>query len=140
MKKNKKIKKEEWRKVYSDIKEKMAGSGEENMNTIVKYCAENNLSMQDYFPDFFWASQIGNGWFIPGNNELELLVQSCGFDSIGITHPLYFSEKTTKGELELYDKFDADRSGFVRLLNKATMGIDYYWFSSSGGAGYWPRD
>lgn len=65
-------------------------------------------------------------------------MHSCGFDSVGVTHHVMFTDRKTKGTWDLYDKFDEDRPEFVKLLSKATMGIDYYWFSLIGGASFWP--
>lgn len=50
-------------------------SGDENMRVIASYCKNNGLDMAKYFPAFAWAAQLGEGWFIPGNAELELYAQ-----------------------------------------------------------------
>ena len=46
--------------------------GEENQKAIVAYCGEGNFDMEKYFRQNYWAEQLGEGWFIPGNYELEL--------------------------------------------------------------------
>lgn len=46
--------------------------GEENQKAIVAYCEESDFDMEKYFRQNYWAEQLGEGWFIPGNYELEL--------------------------------------------------------------------
>ena len=47
--------------------------GEINMKSVQQFCDENNLDIQCYFPSFYWATTIGNNWFIPGAHEAELI-------------------------------------------------------------------
>ena len=62
--------------------ENLAGAttayGQENADIIANYCADNNLDMSLYFPDQAWAAELGNGWFIPGNAELEIFATFMG--------------------------------------------------------------
>lgn len=47
--------------------------GEINMKAILQFCEDNNYDMQTYFPAFYWATTIGDKWFIPGSYEVELI-------------------------------------------------------------------
>jgi len=51
---------------------KLGKDGEENQKAIVSYCQENGVNIEKAFPFQAWAAQLGDGWFIPGDNELEL--------------------------------------------------------------------
>lgn len=54
-------------------------TGVENSQNIANYCEENGLPMETYFPEVYWASQLGDGWFIPGTAELELYAQTIAY-------------------------------------------------------------
>ena len=43
------------------------------MKSLAAYCTEKSIDMSSYFFPESWAIQLGEGWFIPGNYELELL-------------------------------------------------------------------
>lgn len=62
--------------------ENLAGAtsayGKENAEIYANYCTENGLDMSIYFPDQAWAAELGNGWFIPGNAELEKYAEFMG--------------------------------------------------------------
>lgn len=63
------------RKAIEDIASQNSEYGEENQKAIVAYCEESNFDMEKYFRQNYWAEQLGEGWFIPGNYELELYSQ-----------------------------------------------------------------
>lgn len=48
--------------------------GKENAELIRTYCKDNDVDMATYFPEQYWATQLGEGWFIPGVYELEQYV------------------------------------------------------------------
>ena len=56
--------------------------GEENTKAIFEYCSANNVDLELYFPAFSYASRLGEGWFVPGNHELEL-ISKVFVDSLG---------------------------------------------------------
>lgn len=68
-----KLKKKEKEKRFTDLVPMLTDYGEENMLAIQQYCKDKNLSLKDNFPCQYWAMQLGEGWYIPGDNELELL-------------------------------------------------------------------
>jgi len=56
--------------------------GEQNTKAVFDYCAANGVDMELYFPAFSYASRLGEGWFVPGNDELEL-VSKTFVESLG---------------------------------------------------------
>ena len=60
-----------WKKAFADLKGKTGADGKENAEIYAEYCKENGLSLAEVFTDIEWASRLGKGWFIPGDNELE---------------------------------------------------------------------
>lgn len=70
---------------YNGLRGLTSEYGKENAIIIAKYCEENNIAMEDYCPDQVWATQLGDGWYIPGNAELELYAQFLGHE-IGEGH------------------------------------------------------
>ena len=78
--------------VYQEVAKLNTDFGSDNQKAIVKYCQDNNLELGEYFLDTKWASQLGDGWFIPGNHELELFCISFGLglgDANGIKWALW---------------------------------------------------
>jgi len=47
--------------------------GKEVARFIKDYCEENGLTLGVYFPSQQWATLLGDGWYMPGNYELELM-------------------------------------------------------------------
>lgn len=72
--------KERTKKVQEiDITELLASNceyGETNMKSILEFCDKNGYDMKTYFPSHYWATTIGDKWFIPGAHEAELISQS----------------------------------------------------------------
>lgn len=56
---------------YMDLKELLGDEGEENRTIINKYCKEKKLPLSTFIGQDF-AESLGDGWFIPGDKELEL--------------------------------------------------------------------
>lgn len=69
------ISEKDLKKIYKEIAPKLGDDGEQNMAEIVKFCEEKGISMQNYFPEHYWAKSLGEGWYIPGNKELELIAK-----------------------------------------------------------------
>lgn len=67
-----KHKDKEWNEMYQNILSFNSEYGKENTQAILDYCIKNDISMQDWFPAYYWVTQLGNDWFIPGAHELEL--------------------------------------------------------------------
>ena len=62
--------------IYADVAKITNEKGEETQNAIVRYCRDNNIELGKYFFSAHWALQLGEGWFIPGNYELELFCKN----------------------------------------------------------------
>lgn len=71
----------EKKKVYEKLQKTLTDDGEDNAIAILEYCKNENLSLKDYFPGHYWASQLGEGWFVPGENEI---MKFAGFITGGI--------------------------------------------------------
>lgn len=69
------ISKKDLIKVYKEIIPNLSDDGEKNMTAITEYCEKQGISMQNYFPEHYWAKSLGEGWYIPGTKELELLAK-----------------------------------------------------------------
>lgn len=69
------------RKVHKQmLQENLNGTnGEQNAIDIANYCEQNGLPMETYFPEMYWAANLGEGWFIPGTDELELYANSIAY-------------------------------------------------------------
>lgn len=67
-----KHKDKEWNEMYQNILSINSEYGKENTQAILDYCIKNDISMQDWFPAYYWVTQLGEDWFIPGAHELEL--------------------------------------------------------------------
>lgn len=69
------------KKIYEKLQKTLSDAGEDNAIAISEYCQNENLSLKDYFPGHYWASQLGEGWFVPGENEI---MKFAGFITGGI--------------------------------------------------------
>ena len=56
--------------VFVDLIDRLTDKGKTNQEQIIAYCNENNISLNDIFPLQYWAKNLGEGWFIPGDQEL----------------------------------------------------------------------
>ena len=58
-------------------------SGRENMKNVIDYCDDKGISMEMYFNEYYWAQNLGEGWFIPGAEELEMFIRIFGYEAFG---------------------------------------------------------
>lgn len=58
--------------IPKELADKLSDSGQDNQIAIVSYCKEKGIALEKVFPFQFWASQIGEDWYIPGDKELSL--------------------------------------------------------------------
>lgn len=73
-----KLDKKAWKQIWADLNSQLGDYGEQNAKIVKDYCAEKNISL-NLFPHQYWASTLGEGWFIPGDEELRLFAQFfCG--------------------------------------------------------------
>ena len=61
----------ELKPLYTELVERLTNDGKVNAEQISLFCEEKGISMKDYFPTFFAAKEVGEGWFLPGDKELE---------------------------------------------------------------------
>ncbi len=78
--------------------------GKENMKNVIDYCNEKGIAMEMYFPEYHWAQSLGDGWFIPGAEEMEMFIKIYGYEAFGIKHAQGISAhaKSTKSALNNY--------------------------------------
>lgn len=58
------------KQIESDLLPKIGGQGEANQKTIQEFCAVNSFDLATFFPLEYWATQLGEGWYIPGAEEV----------------------------------------------------------------------
>lgn len=58
-------------------------SGHTDMESVEKYCRNNNIAMAEYFPEYSWAAGFGTGWFL-GDIECS----AWYYEFLGDTLPL----------------------------------------------------
>lgn len=67
------------RPLYEELKAVLSDDGKANTSRICHFCEEKGLSLEEYFPAVWIAREKGEGWFIPGDNELKLFASFfCG--------------------------------------------------------------
>ena len=71
-----KITEQEERKMLRNIAPEMTGNGQHDQQLIIDYCEQNGVDLAYYFYSIDWCLKLGEGWFIPGNEELELYATS----------------------------------------------------------------
>ena len=74
-----KLKKEAKKALVEELIPSLSDKGKKNALAIATYCETKGFSMKDDFPWEYWASQLGDGWYIPGDAELERFAEFfCG--------------------------------------------------------------
>ena len=63
------------KQIESELLPKIGGQGEENQKAILQFCEDNKLDAATFFPLEYWATQLGEGWYIPGADEVFYLRQ-----------------------------------------------------------------
>ena len=63
-----------YKEVYAPLVGKLSKNGKENVKLIEDFCADNGYSLGVYFPMQYWAKQLGEGWYIPGFDDLTLFI------------------------------------------------------------------
>ena len=71
-----------FKKYIDDLAAGNSEYGEQNTKAIFDYCAANSVDMELYFPAFSYAARLGDGWFVPGNYELEQ-ISKVFVDAVG---------------------------------------------------------
>ena len=73
--------------LFAGLVGRLTDKGKNNQEQILAFCEENDLSLQELFPMQYWAKNLGNGWFIPGDQELTLFADFY-FGGLGKNHSL----------------------------------------------------
>lgn len=107
-------------KVMKDMmKQNLNGTnGVENCKNIADYCENNGIPMEVYFPELAWASSLGDGWFIPGTDELEIYANVIA-RGVGKANYKgnYFHADDHRNELnkKLSESMSLDAGGFIQF-------------------------
>ena len=106
--------------VYAELLNRLSDDGKVNTEQIKVFCSEKDISMQDYFPWEYIAEQHGDGWFVPGDNELKLFAAfySGGLGKQFGMAPLKFGKR-------------AKELGGNELIEDALTWITFYGLMSS---------
>lgn len=89
-----KINEKQEREMLRKVAPMMTGYGAQDQQMIIDYCEKNGVSLPLYFCSIDWALKLGDGWFIPGNYELELFASSI---SSGLGVQMSEKERWEKG-------------------------------------------
>ena len=87
--------------------------GQENAEIYANYCAENGLDMSIYFPDQAWAAELGHGWFIPGNAELEKYAEFMGAEYNNKKTGFELSKTVKDAANFIVDAYNSNNNGVV---------------------------
>ncbi len=79
------IKKSE--ELFAGLLDRLTDNGQNNQEQIVKYCEEKGISLRKVFPMQYWAKNLGEGWFVPGDQELTAFADFY-FGGLGKKHSL----------------------------------------------------
>ena len=79
------IKKSE--ELFAGLLDRLTDNGQNNQEQIVKYCEEKGFSLREVFPMQYWVKNLGEGWFIPGDQELTAFADFY-FGGLGKKHSL----------------------------------------------------
>ncbi len=61
------------------ICDRLTDNGEDNRKVFDKYCAENNVDVEKYFPEYASVHKLGEKWYLAGDAELAKVVAFvCG--------------------------------------------------------------
>ena len=58
------------KQIENELLPNIGGQGADNLKAVQKFCAERAIDMKTFFPLEYWATQLGEGWFIPGAEEI----------------------------------------------------------------------
>lgn len=86
-------------------------SGKENMKNVIDYCNDKGISMEMYFGEYYWAQNLGDGWFIPGAEELEMFIKIYGYEALG--------SKNSQGIIKLGKNIKAASKTFLSFSDIA---------------------
>lgn len=117
----KKLSSKEKKKIFAELTPLLSDNGEQNAMAIENYCNEKGYAMQDYFPAQYWAQQLGEGWFIPGDKELNLFADFfCG--GVGKENGLSFQKWLSHAKEKSIDPMvQTQISGFaITGINSST--------------------
>lgn len=106
------------KKYRQDLLASNSEYGKSNTESVIKYCKDNNLDIEQNFPREYFAYKLGDGWFIPGTYEMEL-VRTSWWGGFGEKYAL--EEKLAGTKLREYWKNDLRGDMFPIMTATSTM-------------------
>ena len=104
--------------INKDLAELTTGRGDDNQKLVAAYCEKNNINKAVYFPADHWAAQLGGGWFIPGNDDLEQMLLN-GVKGIGSKYNITQQEMMAAAKEFAAAKEELAKTG--KTSNKSLM-------------------
>lgn len=130
---------------YPELMKYLSGDGEQNAIAIADFCKEKGLDIQEYFPEHYWTSQLGEGWFIPGEDELNKFASfylgGAGKDfKVGLGK-LYKKSKELSNDVQVQMQLfgiamNGILSSSIKDAEYGTLGLVYY-TNKALGQGEW---
>ena len=101
--------------LYAELVPRLGADGQSNQENIKAYCLEKGYDFALNFPWEYWAENLGEGWFSPGENELELFAKFYCGGTGKKNHVSPFK----------WDKLYKERSGGEPAVEKALRSIAF---------------
>lgn len=115
---------------YNNLATELTSDGKHNSEVIKQYCLDNNLDMKEFFPAQYWASTLGDGWYITGDNELEDYSYVVGnglgkkLYKGGIAVSAKFYEKANELSKKTIEYRDLESISIPYKIWSSSMGVD----------------
>lgn len=58
-------------KIVFDLSDELGRYGVKNQDIIKAYCRKEGVDYAYFFPEYAWIDNLGSGWFLPGDEELD---------------------------------------------------------------------
>lgn len=105
--------------VFTDLIDRLSDNGKTNQEQIIAYCEEKGISLQEIFPLQYWAKNLGEGWYIPGDQELTYFAD------------FYFGGLGKNNSLGIKFQYHAKDLCSNELIQRSLFRMVYYGFFSS---------
>lgn len=129
------------KKMINSLKMMSLMDGYANTQEVFNYCSSQNVSLKK-FPVFYWCNQLGEGWYIPAENQLKDFInfwlgneQEFNWDDDDDETGLDLNAKTPK---QINEKImDAGGTPFFTGVYSSTMNdekkLTVYWYNENKG-------
>lgn len=131
---------------YPELIKYLSGDGEQNTIAIADFCKEKGLNEQEFFPACYWASQLGMGWFVPGENELNKFAEFyLGGTGKGFKVKLgnfYKNSKSLSNDIQVQEQltsiaYNGILSSSIKDCERGFLGLIHYHNTNALNGGEW---